>query len=79
MFVVTLRRGGLKKAAAVCVCGVLLAGWRLRHEMRGGANVVAGLISGLANAPGMGPHIPGTLKVYTLPRANESSRLYSVE
>ena len=32
-----------------------------------------------ANAPGMGPHIPGTLKVYTLPRANESSRLYSVE
>ena len=36
------------------MCGVLLAGWRLRHEMRGGANVVAGLISGLANAPGMG-------------------------
>ncbi len=36
------------------MCGVLLAGWRLQHELRGGANVVAGLISGLANAPGMG-------------------------
>lgn len=36
------------------MCGVLLAGWRLQHEMRGGANVAAGLISGLANAPGMG-------------------------
>ena len=32
-----------------------------------------------ANAPGMGPHIVGTLKVYTLPKAGESSRLYSVE
>ncbi len=32
-----------------------------------------------ANAPGMGPHIAGTLKVYTLPRAGDGSRLYSVE
>ena len=32
-----------------------------------------------ANAPGMGPHVEGTLKVYTLPQAGESSRLYSVE
>lgn len=32
-----------------------------------------------ANAPGMGPHLAGTLKVYTLPRTDESSRLYSVE
>ncbi len=32
-----------------------------------------------ANAPGMGAHIAGTLKVYTLPKAGESSRLYSVE
>ena len=32
-----------------------------------------------ANAPGMGPHVTGTLKVYTLPQAGESSRLYSVE
>jgi hypothetical protein len=31
------------------------------------------------NAPGMGPHIVGTLKVYTLPKVGESSRLYSVE
>jgi hypothetical protein len=31
------------------------------------------------NAPGMGPHIVGTLKVYTLPKEGESSRLYSVE
>lgn len=31
------------------------------------------------NAPGMGAHIVGTLKVYTLPKVGESSRLYSVE
>lgn len=37
------------------MCGVLLAGWRLAAEARGGAaNGVAGLVSGLANAPGMG-------------------------
>jgi hypothetical protein len=36
------------------MCCVLLAGWRLRAEVRGGPNVVAGLVSGLANAPGMG-------------------------
>lgn len=36
------------------MCAVLLAGWRLRNEVKGGGNVVAGLISGLANAPGMG-------------------------
>jgi hypothetical protein len=32
-----------------------------------------------SNAPGMGPHIAGTLKVYTLPRTGEPSRLYSIE
>nr|WP_150428637.1 DUF411 domain-containing protein [Dechloromonas sp. CZR5] len=32
-----------------------------------------------ANAPGMGQHREGTLKVYTLPKAGESSRIYSVE
>ncbi len=32
-----------------------------------------------ANAPGMGPHVAGTLKVYTLPKAGEPSRIYSVE
>jgi uncharacterized protein len=36
------------------MCGVLLAGWRLRAEAKGLANGVAGVVSGLANAPGMG-------------------------
>lgn len=37
------------------MCAVLLAGWRMASEARGGAaNGVAGVISGLANAPGMG-------------------------
>jgi uncharacterized protein len=36
------------------MCVVLLAGWRLRAEVRGGWNLVAGVVSGLANAPGMG-------------------------
>lgn len=36
------------------MCGVLLAGWRLRAQVRGPGNVAAGVISGLANAPGMG-------------------------
>ncbi|MBA3908951.1 MAG: sulfite transporter TauE/SafE [Rhodobacter sp.] len=36
------------------MCGVLLAGWRLRAEVAGVGNGVAGVVSGLANAPGMG-------------------------
>jgi hypothetical protein len=37
------------------MCLVLLAGWRMAAEVRGGAaNGFAGVISGLANAPGMG-------------------------
>ncbi len=36
------------------MCGVLLAGWRLGREVRGPGNVAAGVVSGLANAPGMG-------------------------
>lgn len=36
------------------MCLVLLAGWQLRGEWRGGSNFVAGIVSGLANAPGMG-------------------------
>lgn len=36
------------------MCVVLLAGWRLEREVRGGGNAVVGLISGVANAPGMG-------------------------
>jgi uncharacterized protein len=41
-------------AYVLVMCGVLLIGWRLAAEVRGRGNVVAGLISGLANAPGMG-------------------------
>jgi hypothetical protein len=37
------------------MCLVLLAGWRMASEVRGrAANGFAGVISGLANAPGMG-------------------------
>lgn len=36
------------------MCGVLLAGGRFAGEMRGKSNLAAGLVSGLANAPGMG-------------------------
>lgn len=36
------------------MCLVLLAGWQMGREVRGPGNLVAGLISGLANAPGMG-------------------------
>ncbi|MFC3086664.1 sulfite exporter TauE/SafE family protein [Tabrizicola soli] len=36
------------------MCVVLLAGWRLSREVTGAANGVAGVVSGLANAPGMG-------------------------
>ncbi len=42
-------------AYVLFMCFVLLAGWRFATQMRGAlANSVAGLISGLANAPGMG-------------------------
>jgi uncharacterized membrane protein YfcA len=36
------------------MCAVLLMGWRLQGEVRGPANLGVGLVSGLANAPGMG-------------------------
>lgn len=36
------------------MCAVLLAGWRLKFEVAGPANGLAGVVSGLANAPGMG-------------------------
>lgn len=36
------------------MCLVLLAGWRMAQEARGISNLGMGLISGLANAPGMG-------------------------
>jgi uncharacterized protein len=41
-------------AYVLAMCGVLLVGWRLRRQVHGAGNMVAGLVSGLANAPGMG-------------------------
>ncbi len=41
-------------AYVLAMCGVLLAGWQLGRELRGPSNLIAGLASGLANAPGMG-------------------------
>ena len=41
-------------AYVLVMCGVLWAGWRLKSEVRGPGNGLAGLVSGLANAPGMG-------------------------
>ncbi len=38
----------------LAMCGVLLAGWRLGREARGLSNLGMGVVSGLANAPGMG-------------------------
>jgi hypothetical protein len=35
------------------MCGVLMVGWRLRAEVRGPANGAMGVVSGIANAPGM--------------------------
>jgi uncharacterized membrane protein YfcA len=44
----------LISAYVLLMCLVLLAGWRMQSEARKGQTFVAGLISGLANAPGMG-------------------------
>jgi uncharacterized membrane protein YfcA len=41
-------------AYVLIMCLVLLAGWRMAREAGGGATLAAGLVSGLANAPGMG-------------------------
>lgn len=41
-------------AYILLMCVILFLGWRLRAEVRGAANGLAGVISGLANAPGMG-------------------------
>lgn len=38
----------------LAMCIILLAGWRLRAEVRGAPNFGMGILSGLANAPGMG-------------------------
>jgi uncharacterized membrane protein YfcA len=41
-------------AFVLVMCAVLLVGWRLQAEVRGAGTGLAGVISGLANAPGMG-------------------------
>ncbi len=41
-------------AYVLVMCLVLLAGWQLGREVRGPGNLWAGVLSGLANAPGMG-------------------------
>jgi uncharacterized protein len=41
-------------AYVLLMCAVLLVGWQLRTEVAGAGNGVAGFVSGLANAPGMG-------------------------
>jgi uncharacterized protein len=35
------------------MCGVLLAGWRMKSEVTGPGNLGMGVVSGIANAPGM--------------------------
>jgi uncharacterized protein len=35
------------------MCGVLLAGWRMQQEVAGPGNLAMGVVSGVANAPGM--------------------------
>jgi hypothetical protein len=41
-------------AYVLLMCFILFAGWRLSSEKRGSETFFAGVISGLANAPGMG-------------------------
>lgn len=41
-------------AYVLAMCAVLLAGWRLRAEAGTAATAAVGVVSGLANAPGMG-------------------------
>lgn len=36
------------------MCVILLLGWRFKKPVEGKANILAGVVSGLANAPGMG-------------------------
>ncbi len=45
---------GVISGYILLMCLVMLAGWKMRAEAGTGANLAAGLASGLANAPGMG-------------------------
>jgi uncharacterized protein len=40
-------------AYVLAMCTVLIAGWHMRQEVKGPANLAMGIISGVANAPGM--------------------------
>jgi uncharacterized protein len=35
------------------MCAILLAGWRMQNEVKGPGNLAMGVVSGIANAPGM--------------------------
>ena len=41
-------------AYVLAMCVVLLMGWKLRRKVGTGGHLAAGVVSGLANAPGMG-------------------------
>lgn len=45
---------GVISGYVLLMCAVLLLGWRLQAEAKGRVNILAGFVSGLANAPGMG-------------------------
>lgn len=45
---------GVISGYVLVMCAILLAGWRFRAEVTGAGNLAAGVVSGLANAPGMG-------------------------
>ncbi len=52
------------------MCLVLLVGWRLGREVRGPANLAVGVISGMANAPGMaGLPVAAFFAAQTMPAA----------
>lgn len=45
---------GVISAYVLAMSLILLAGWQFRHRVGGGVTFGAGIVSGLANAPGMG-------------------------
>lgn len=52
------------------MCGVLMAGYRLGREVRGAPNFVVGIVSGMANAPGMaGLPVAAFFAAQTIPAA----------
>jgi uncharacterized membrane protein YfcA len=52
------------------MCAVLLAGWKLGREARGASNFAVGIVSGMANAPGMaGLPVAAFFAAQTMPAA----------